>query len=125
MPNILIASSPVEIDAKADAAELPREASEIARQMFHELTDRLGEAVIALEMQHKDWPKHRFYFGTDGTEMTELLNGLAAQSGVLDVTISLKTKHSDLAGLYIQERQGSFVGVLVGHQNYEGFDIPG
>ncbi len=125
MPRILVASSPVEIDAKADELELPPEASEVARHMFHELTDRLGKAVIALEMQHKEWPEHRFYFGTEGREMAALLSGLATQPNVLDVTHGVGTKQLNMAGLYILERQGSFVGVLVGHQTHEGFDLPG
>ena len=66
MPRMLVASSPVEIEAKAEEAELPREAHDVARRMFHDLTDRLGQAAIALEVPHEDWPNHRFYFGTPG-----------------------------------------------------------
>ena len=124
MPKILVASSPVEIDAKADELELPKEACEVARGMFHGLTDRLGQAVIALEVQHKDWPEHRFFFGTAGREMSALLDGLRAQPAVLDVTHGVGTRQPNLAGLYIQERQGSFLGVLVGHQTHEGFELP-
>src|SRR5260370_27008643 len=80
MPRMLVASSPVEIEAKAAAAELPREAHDVARRMFHDLTDRLGQAVIALAVPHEDWPHHPFYFRTPGREMSSLLDRLQARA---------------------------------------------
>jgi hypothetical protein len=124
MPRMLVASSPVEIEAKAEAAELPREAHDVARRMFHDLTDRLGQAAIALAVPHEDWPNHRFYFGTPGGEMSALLDGLQARPDLLDVTDGVPARQASLSGIYIQERQDSFIGVLAGHQNHEGLRSP-
>jgi hypothetical protein len=124
MPRMLVASSPVEIEAKAEAAELPREAHDVARRMFHDLTDRLGQAAIALAVPHEDWPNHRFYFGTPGGEMSALLEGLQARPDLLDVTDGVPARQASLSGIYIQARQDSFIGVLVGHQNHAGWRSP-
>ena len=120
MPRMLVASSPVEIEAKAEEAELPREAHDVARRMFHDLTDRLGKAAIALDVPHEDWPNHRFYFGTAGAEMAALLDGLRARPDILDVTDGLPGRPAAVSGIYIHQEQAPFIGVLVGHQNHEG-----
>jgi hypothetical protein len=118
---MLVASSPVEIEAKAEEAGFSRDAHDIARRMFHDLTDRLGQATIALSVLHEDWPNHRFYFGTQGAEMSALIVGLRSRPDILDLTHGLPDKPEAVAGLYIQEVQGSFIGVLVGHENHEGY----
>ena len=120
MPRLVVASSPVEIEAKADEAGLPREAHVVARQMFHDLTDRLGQAAIMLEVSHQDWPNHRFYFGTLDAEMSALLEGLRGRSDLFDVTQGIANRPAEVSGIYLQEQQGSFIGVLVGHQDREG-----
>jgi hypothetical protein len=120
MPRMLVASSPVEIEAKADEAELPRDAHDVARRMFHDLTDRLGKAAIALDVPHEDWPSHRFYFGTESAEMTALLDGLRARPDILDVTDGFPGRQAAIPGIYIHEKQDAFIGILVGHENHEG-----
>lgn len=116
---MLVASSPVEIEMKAEG--FSPEAHDAARRMFHELTDRLGRAIAALEVLHEDWPNHRFYFGTVGAEMSALLDGLRCRSDILDLTSGLPARlPGPVSGLYMQETQDAFIGVLVGHENHEG-----
>ena len=92
--------------------------------MFHDLTDRLGQAIVALGVLHEDWPNHRFYFGTPGAEMSALLDGLGARADILDVTSGVPGQlGASGSGLYIQEAQDGFIGVLVGHQNHEGLHL--
>ena len=121
MPRMLVASSPVEIEAKAEAAGFSRDAHDTAERMFHELTDRLGQATVALSVLHEDWPNHRFYFGTQGAEMSELLDGLRSRADILDLTHGLPDRPAALSGLFIQETRDSFIGILVGHENHEGY----
>ena len=45
MPKMLIASSPVEIEVKAEDAGLSQEAHDLALRMFHALTDRMAQAI--------------------------------------------------------------------------------
>ena len=124
MPRMLVASSPVEIEAKADDAGFPADAHETARRMFHDLTNRLGQATAALSVLHEDWPNHRFYFGTEGDEMSALLDGLGGRADIVDVTHGLPDRPPTVAGLYIQDTQDPFIGVLVGHENHEGYRSP-
>ena len=121
MPRMLVASSPVEIEAKTEAAGFSQEAHDTAQRMFHDLTDRLGQATVALGVLHEDWPNHRFYFGTQGAEMSALIDGLRSRPDILDLTHGLPDKPAAVSGLYIQEAQDPFIGVLVGHENHEGY----
>ena len=41
MAQLMIAASPVEIEAKADEANLPQEARQVAPRLFRDLTSRL------------------------------------------------------------------------------------
>jgi hypothetical protein len=118
---MLLASSPVEIEAKAEAAGFSQEAHDTAQRMFHDLTDRLGRATVALSVLHEDWPNHRFYFGTQGAEMAALIDGLRSRPEILDLTSGVPDKPEAVSGLYLQEAEGPFIGVLVGHENHEGY----
>lgn len=122
MPRMLVAASPVEIDARAEAAGLPEVAWEVARRMFHDLTDRIAQATIARERQHEDWPNHRFYFGTQGAEMGALEEGLRARPDLVDVAEGVEGERPE--GLYARAAEGPFVGVLVAHRNLEGMRSP-
>jgi len=119
MPRMLVASSPVEIEAKADEAGFAPDTHDMARRMFHDLTDRIAKEAIARERQHEDWPNRRFYFGTSGQEMAALIQGLQAREDIVDVRTG-KTRQQTPSGLYAQEEDGAFVGVMVAHQNLEG-----
>jgi hypothetical protein len=118
---MLVASSPVEIEAKAEEAGLSPEAHDAAQRMFHHLTDRIAQATVALSVLHEDWPNHRFYFGTSGDEMAALLDGLRSRPDIVDVTDSLPARPGAVSGLYAQQTDGPFLGVLVGHENHEGY----
>jgi hypothetical protein len=121
MPRMLVASSPVEIETKVEEAGLSRHVHDVARRMFHDLTDALGRAAIVLNLPDKDWPNHRFYFGSVGGEMAALLSGLRARADMVDVTNGAPARQAETAGLYIQQTQDSLVGILVAHQNHEGY----
>lgn len=118
MPRLLVAASPVEIDAEAEAAGLPQGAHLTARRMFHDLTDRMAQATIARERQHEDWPNHRFYFGTQGAEMAALVKGLRGRADIVDIADGAGGAVPD--GMYAQAVEGDFLGVLVAHRNLEG-----
>ena len=119
MPQMLVASSPVEIEAKAEEAGLNQDAHDTAQRMFHELTDRLGRATVALSVLHEKWPNHRFYFGTQGAEMSALIDGLRSRPEILDLTQGIPDKPAAVSGLYIHQVQHPFIGVLVGHESHE------
>lgn len=119
MPRMIVAASPVEIDARAEEAGLPQEAHLVARRMFHDLTDLIARATIARERQHEDWPNHRFYFGTDGAEMGALLEGLRSRGDIVDVGAGEDSAGTP-DGLYARDADGEFLGVLVAHRNLEG-----
>lgn len=119
MSRILVAASPVEIEAKAEEAGLAEPAHTEARRMFHDLTDRIAQATIARERQHEDWPNHRFYFGTVGDEMASLVEGLRARADIVDVGKE-QGGCAAPAGLFARAEEGAFIGVLVAHRNLEG-----
>jgi hypothetical protein len=56
--------------------------------------------------------------------MSALLEGLQARPDLLDVTDGVPVRQASLSGIYVQERQDSFIGVLVGHQNHAGWRSP-
>lgn len=122
MPRLLVAASPVEIEARAEEAGLPDEARLAARRMFHELTDRIARATIARARQHEDWPNHRFYFGTPGAEMGALEEGLRTRADLADVAEGEGGGMPE--GLYARAREGAFLGVLVAHRNLAGLRSP-
>ncbi len=121
---MLIASSPVEIEAEADQAGLPPAARDAARVLFHRLTDRLGQAVATLSVAHHNWPTHRFYFGTRSDSLAPLLAGLEARSDIADVSGALPADPGRLAGLYCRDTEGGCEAVLVGHESHEGYLSP-
>jgi hypothetical protein len=124
MPRMLVAASPVEIEAKAEEAGLPEPAHRMARRMFHELTDCIAQATIARERQHEDWPNHRFYFGTVGQEMAALVEGLEGRADIVDITAGGVRASETPDGLYARDEEDNFIGVLVAHRNHEGMRSP-
>jgi hypothetical protein len=121
---MLVAASPVEIEAKAEEAGMPETAHRVARRMFHDLTDRIARAAIARERQHEDWPNHRFYFGTVGQEMAALVDGLHARADIIDIAAGGARNGETPDGLYARDEEENFIGVLVAHRNHEGMRSP-
>lgn len=118
---MLIASSPVEIEAKAEAAGMPQDAHDAALRMFHALTDQIGQATAALGTPFDDWPNHRFYFSDKSDEMAALLQGLGARPDIIDVAQGASNPSGPPSGLYVKDSQAPYVGVLVAHENHEGY----
>ena len=123
MNRLLIASSPVEIEAKAEEAGLPQPAREAALFLFHALTRRIGEATRALHSGDESMPAHRFYFGESGdAELLSILDGLQKRPDYSEVVEAEAAKTPN--GLFaVMSRDGS-TGLLVGHESHAGHSPP-
>ena len=111
---MLIASSPVEIEAKADEAGLAGDARASALHLFHDLTSRLElkSPVLAAE-GGEDWRHHRFYFGLAGGAIGGLLDALRTGPQTSEVTENGPEADAAARSLFIAGRDGEFAGVLV------------
>jgi hypothetical protein len=121
---MLVAASPVEIEAKAEEAGMEPQAHEVAVRLFHTLTDRIAKAAIAQgeprwSRAHETWPNRRFYFGTEGHEMAALMEGLAVRPGIMDVAGG-RDRAGLPDGLFGCEEEDGFVAVLVAHRDLQG-----
>ena len=124
MDKLLIASSPVEIEAKAETAGLARPARDLALALFHGLTDRLGHAARSLPGQAAHWPSHRFYFARDDEpEMAALLKGLEERPDFAEVG-GAPYDGQQPAGLFVRDARDGYCGVLVGHESHDGLRSP-
>ena len=124
MDKLLIASSPVEIEARAEEAGLGREAHDVALALFHALTDRLGKAARALPGEASHWPSHRFYFGEAGEpELAAVLQGLAERPDFAEVDGAAYDGRQP-AGLFVRDARDGYAAVLVGHESHEGLRSP-
>jgi hypothetical protein len=111
---MLIASSPVEIEAKADEAGLAPDARTAALHLFHDLTSRLELTSPALDAEGgDDWPRHRFYFGPSNGGITGLLEALRTGPQSSEVTASGPPADDAARTLFITGKDGAFAGVLV------------
>ena len=86
---MLIASSLVEIETKAEEAGLTREAHDMTLRMVHALTDRISA----------------------------LLHGLGGWADILDMTHGVPDTPGTPSGLYAKEAQALFVGILAAHRH--------
>ena len=121
MDTLLIASSPVEIEAKSEAAGLPPPAHDLALVLFHELTDRLGQAARQLPEADTSWPTLRFYFGSSGSEaMAALLDGLQQRVDFAEVADGTVARPAAPAGLFVRRSREHFTGVLIRHKSHDG-----
>lgn len=124
MDKLLIASSPVEIEARAEEVGLPRAAHDVALALFHDLTDRLGKAARSLPGQATHWPSHRFYFAEAAEpELAALLQGLADRPDFAEVGGPAYDGRQP-AGLFVRDARDGYAGVLVGHESHEGSRSP-
>lgn len=125
MDRLLIASSPVEIEAKAEEAGLPRPTHDVALAMFHELTGWLGQAARLQPGAGGGWPSHRFYFGDDGSQaVAALLEGLLARPDLVEVAGGVPSVAAEPAGLFVRNSRAGFTGILVAHESHEGMPSP-
>jgi hypothetical protein len=113
MAGLMIAASPVEIEAKADEANLPQDARQAALRLFHDLTSRLELASIELDRADgEEWPRHRFYFGPEQGEVARLLDALRGQPDTAELTSSSSGAGSPDT-LFITGSDGAFAAVLI------------
>lgn len=114
MPELMTAASPVEIEAKADEAGLPRDARDAALSLFHDLTSRLELAALDLDRAGgEEWPRHRFYFGPRRGAVGRLLDALRAQPDTSEVTSAPSPDSAPPHALFIVGSNGAFEAVLV------------
>ena len=126
MDTLLIASSPVEIEAKSEAAGLPPAVHDLALALFHELTDRLGQAARQLPEADTSWPTLRFYFADSGSDaMKALLDGLQQRADFVEVAAGAGSSPAEPAGLFVRRSRDGFTGVLVRHESHDGLPSPG
>ena len=123
MDRLLIASSPVEIEAKALEAGLSPSAQDVALAMFHQLTDRLGQAARLLPGADTTWPSHRFYCGTDAA-VAALLEGLLARPDLVEVAEGVPTMEAAPAGMFVRQSRDGCTGILVAHESHDGLPSP-
>jgi hypothetical protein len=84
MTEIMVAGSPVEIEAKADAAGLGQDVREAALGEFHALTSRLELNLLQGDADGGEpWPRHRFYFGP-APEIAAMVARLHGMDGVAE-----------------------------------------
>lgn len=118
MAGMLIASSPVEIAAKADEAGMPQKARDAAARLFHELTSRIGLAAAAPDRDDgEEWPRHRFLFGPVDGDVGRLAEHLRSQDGVAEVTSASSAGEAPPDTLFVHGTDGGFEAVLVASDN--------
>ncbi len=118
MAEVLIASSPVEVAAKADEAGLPQEARDAAARLFHELTSRIGLAAAAPDRHDgEEWPRHRFLFGPAGGDVGRLAKHLRGQDGVVEVTSAASAGEAPPDTLFVHGTDVNFEAVLIACDN--------
>ncbi len=114
MLELMIAASPVEIEAKADEAGLARDARVAALSLFHDLTSRLELAVLDLDQAgDAEWPRHRFYFGPERGEIRRVLNEIREQPDAAEVTTARPPADVASDALFITGSDGAFTAVLI------------
>ena len=110
MSTLLVASSPVEIEAEADESGLDPLARGAALALFHDLTSRLELAAVELRGEGgTEWPNHRFLFG----HVEDVLAALRARPDALSVTSAPPAGTAAPATLFIDGADAGFSAVLV------------
>ncbi len=124
MDRLLIASSPVEIEARSEEAGLTPQAHDVALALFHELTDRLGQAARLMHPREADFPTSRFYFaGQANAEMASLIEGLRRRPDFNEIEHGLPSSPAG-AGLFASLSRDGLTGLLVKHETHEGLPPP-
>jgi hypothetical protein len=113
MADLIIASSPVEIEAKVDEAGLGKEVEAHALTLFHEMTSDLELLSLGLRKEcQAEWPKHRFYFGRAPGDIAQALVVLLKRPDVWRVEPAAHPKGRP-AVLFLHREAGEFAGILV------------
>ena len=110
MSTLLVASSPVEIEAEADELGLDPAARGAALHLFHDLTSRLELAAVELRGEGgTEWPHHRFFFG----HVEDIVSALRARPEALSVTGPPPAGTAAPVTLFIEGADAGFTAVLV------------
>ena len=121
MDRLLIASSPVEIEAKAGEAGLSPQAHDVALALFHELTDRLGQATRLMPGDETVFPSNRFYFAdSTSQDLAALIEGLRGRPDFIELVENLPSSPGETAGLFASRSQDGMTGLMVKHEDHDG-----
>lgn len=113
MAGLLIAASPVEIEAKAEEAGMAPAAVKAARSLFHSLTSAMELSAIAMQpADGEEWPRHRFYFGLPNV-MEPLKTALAGMQDVAEATSMPVTAADERPTLYVSGQEGGYSALLL------------
>ncbi len=106
MDNVLTAGSPVEIEAKAEAAGLPESDRDTALALFHELTSRLELELLDHSSSNggEPWPRHRFWFG-GAAAVAGMVARLRSLDGVAEAPATA-------AVVFVTAEEGAFGALL-------------
>ncbi len=106
MSDIMVAGSPVEIEAKADAAGLDQDVREAALAEFHALTSRLELNLLQGNAEGGEpWPRHRFYFGP-AQQIAAMVDRLHGMDGVAEAPATAPI-------VFVSSTAGAFGALLV------------
>ncbi len=114
MSDLLIASSPVEIEAELDGASGSGGFHDQALKSFHQLTSDLELASLDLRTAHgAEWPLHRFYFGPDAGPVAGVVRALGTSPDAWSVPAGPHSNAALPPALFVHAGAGGFTGVLV------------
>ena len=120
MTQLLIAASPVEIEAKADELGMEPDARDAAARLFHELTSQLELSSFRLRADGgQEWPNHLFLFGPTEGRIAGIRDSLAARNGIADVTAIRRQQRESPEALFICGAEGTFSAVLIACRDAE------
>lgn len=112
MTILLVAASPIELEAEADDAALPEAALIAGLALYHTLTSELGLRTLAAEKEEAtDWPVHRFVLSEAGGDDPVLrLQGLGHAR---HISHTLSADEIAPTILYADAHEGAYRGLLI------------
>jgi hypothetical protein len=113
MADLIVASSPVEIEAKVDETGFDKEVEAHALALFHELTSDLELLSLGLRKEYQaEWPKHRFYFARAPSSIAQALAALLRRPDAWRVEPAAHPEGRP-AVLFLHREAGEFAAILV------------
>ena len=115
---ILSAASPVEIETKADAANLSAAARDDALALFHDLTSREELTALTLPampgVPHDGarWPAHRLLAGTPA-DLAPVLAALRQRPDAAELSGPAMPEGNAPGTLFLSAERGGAAGVLI------------